>query len=452
MRVVTVLLFFVLSQINCELSSIAPPKETTDKDAVDSNLTSNVTEINTNDVSVRENPQESKDNSVIVDRNKEHEKVFESIINSHFPKQHETVASSNVVSTPVVLPQTVTVAKDANIVNNNVSTQHPLVVHDSIGTKILLYTQSNPVTAEVLVPGDPSTINKISSFRSEKPLRVIIHGSFDGLDNGHWMTDMKDKFLQRDDENVILCDWSKGASANLPDQRMTNIRMLGSKVADVLKDFIKLKNVKPEDIHVIAHSLGTFAADVIGRQIQNLGRISALDPGGPNFDVLPIDMRLDSSDALFVDAIHTDVENTSLSLYGRGTAVAVGHMDFFPNGGSNQPGCNVQRFEDLIIRPIGEGVRRFVACHHYRAIDYFMETILPTSSNCLMLAYKCDNYTNYLDGKCASCDKSGIDCAEMGFKSIDYFKDDDKMPKKFYITTNRRKPYCRKLSINTNFK
>ncbi|RWS15660.1 Pancreatic triacylglycerol lipase-like protein [Dinothrombium tinctorium] len=256
------------------------------------------------------------------------------------------------------------------------------------------------------------------------------------------MTDMKDKFLQIEDGNVLLVDWHKGASANLPDQRITNVRMLGSKVSTVLNDLIKIHNTKPENIHIIAHSLGTFAADVIGRQVKHIGRISGLDPGGPNFDLLSPELRLDQSDALFVDVIHTDVENTSLSLYGRGTSALVGHMDFFPNGGSNQPGCSIQRFEDLVIRPIGEGVRRFVACHHYRAIDYYLETITPTATSCLPLGYKCENFTSFTEGRCDKCDSPGVDCAEMGFKSINYFTPNDAKPKKFYLNTNRRKPFC----------
>ncbi|CAB0006542.1 unnamed protein product, partial [Nesidiocoris tenuis] len=46
--------------------------------------------------------------------------------------------------------------------------------------------------------------------------------------------------------------------------------------------------------------------------------------------------RLDSSDAKFVDVIHT-------SIYYLGVYKPTGHADFYPNGGGPlQPGCGVE--------------------------------------------------------------------------------------------------------------
>lgn len=55
-----------------------------------------------------------------------------------------------------------------------------------------------------------------------------------------------------------------------------------------------------------------------------------MDPAGPLWTANP--NRLQSNDGVYVEAIHTDAG--ALSLIG-----PVGDVDFYPNGGSTQPGC-----------------------------------------------------------------------------------------------------------------
>ena len=60
--------------------------------------------------------------------------------------------------------------------------------------------------------------------------------------------------------------------------------------------------------------------------------LSGLDPAGLSFIKVSTSFRLDESDAQYVDVIHTDA-----GVFG--TTLASGHTDFWPNGGSSQPGC-----------------------------------------------------------------------------------------------------------------
>lgn len=68
-----------------------------------------------------------------------------------------------------------------------------------------------------------------------------------------------------------------------------------------------------------------------------IGRITGLDPAGPLFEtatgLIDPDFRLDSTDAQFVDVIHT-------SANGFGIIAPIGHADFYPNGIFPQPGCS----------------------------------------------------------------------------------------------------------------
>lgn len=60
--------------------------------------------------------------------------------------------------------------------------------------------------------------------------------------------------------------------------------------------------------------------------------LKGLDPAGPYFYNEHAEVRLDKSDAKFVDAIHTEAG-------GFGMENRSGHIDFYPNGGRKQRGC-----------------------------------------------------------------------------------------------------------------
>jgi hypothetical protein len=85
-------------------------------------------------------------------------------------------------------------------------------------------------------------------------------------------------------------------------------------------------------------------------------RITGLDPAKPLFITASNDRRLDQSDAEFVQVIHTDV-------FQRGMLVPMGHVDFYLNGGIEQPGCKNQS-----AVPTGE-------CNHNRAPEYYAESV-----------------------------------------------------------------------------
>ena len=64
-----------------------------------------------------------------------------------------------------------------------------------------------------------------------------------------------------------------------------------------------------------------------------------LDPAYPLFSMVNTDQRLDTTDAEFVDVIHT--HSGLLITSGLSFLDPIGHVDFYPNGGSAQVGCGL---------------------------------------------------------------------------------------------------------------
>lgn len=91
-------------------------------------------------------------------------------------------------------------------------------------------------------------------------------------------------------------------------------------------------------MHIIGFSLGAHVSGFAGAELPGISRITGLDPAGPLFESQHPKARLDSTDAVFVDVIHSNGEN--LILGGLGSWQPMGHVDFYPNGGRVQNGCS----------------------------------------------------------------------------------------------------------------
>ncbi|NXP15599.1 LIPR1 protein, partial [Thinocorus orbignyianus] len=134
-----------------------------------------------------------------------------------------------------------------------------------------------------------------------------------------------------------------------------------------------------------------------------------LDPAQPYFQDTPIEVRLDKSDAEFVDVIHTDTAPTIPNL-GFGMAPAIGHLDFYPNGGREMPGCAKNPISQIVdLDGIWEGTRDFMACNHLRSYKYYSDSIVYNDG---FLGYSCDSYDNFEAGSCFPCPAGG--CPNMG--------------------------------------
>ncbi|XP_057593311.1 pancreatic lipase-related protein 3 isoform X2 [Hippopotamus amphibius kiboko] len=214
--------------------------------------------------------------------------------------------------------------------------------------------------------------------------------------------------LKAEDVNCVNVDWINGSQHYIV--AVNNFRVVGAEVAYFIDVLVKKIGYSASKVHLIGHSLGAHVAGEAGSRTPGLGRITGLDPAGPGFHNTPDEVRLDPSDANFVDVIHTNAVRLLFDL-GAGTINACGHIDFYPNGGKHMPGC-----EDLIsplfkfdLNFYKEEVSSFFACNHARSYRFYAESILNPDA---FIAYPCKSYRSFEAGNCFHCPKEG--CPVMG--------------------------------------
>ncbi|PVD23637.1 hypothetical protein C0Q70_16910 [Pomacea canaliculata] len=202
-----------------------------------------------------------------------------------------------------------------------------------------------------------------------------------------------------------------------------------------------LQNVtgaRPEDMHILGHSLGSHVAGYAGERLKHLGRITGLDPAEPYFQNTDKRVRLDETDALFVDVIHSDAASFYSTNLGLGMSQACGHVDYYPNGGEKQPGCEKGPVTHIVENGLYLGFREFVACNHMRAYHLFHDSI---NSQCPFQAYRCASQDDFKAGRCLPC--SGQGCGIMGMHADEVKPPRGTVGVKYFFNTGDLPPYCR---------
>ncbi|KAF7710514.1 pancreatic triacylglycerol lipase-like [Silurus meridionalis] len=304
---------------------------------------------------------------------------------------------------------------------------------EKINARFLLFTRQNP-DSHMEISTNADVISR-STYQPNRTTRFITHGFIDKGDE-NWLIDMCKLMLSIEDINCICVDWKSG-SRTLYTQAANNIRVIGAQIAYMISIFGENFQQKPENVHIIGHSLGAHMAAEAGRRTPRLGRITGLDPAEPYFQGCPTLVRLDPSDALFVDAIHTDALPV-VPYLGFGMSQAVGHLDFYPNGGDSMPGCEKNIISQIVdIDGIWEGTRDFVACNHLRSYKYYSDSILNPQG---FLGYPCSNYDMFESGQCFPCTSTNK-CPYMGHHA-DQFKVPNGVNKmKFQLNTGDARPF-----------
>lgn len=305
---------------------------------------------------------------------------------------------------------------------------------EHINTRFMLHTREKPAIHEdVFITANRSSVDN-TTFDPNKPVKFIIHGFIDTGFLG-WLREMAEALLAYGDYNVVRVDWG-GGSLPMYCTATANTRVVGLEIAHLVNFLIDDYQLNPASVHLIGHSLGAHTSGYAGEKIQGLGRITGMDPAGPYFTGTPEFIRLDPSDAIFVDAIHTDSD--PIYTLGYGTDQPMGNVDFYPNAGHDQPGCDPVSIGIDVIQDIGEGIRELAACSHGRSYKLFTDVL---QQPCPYLAHECVDYESFEMGRCASCGEDNSKCAYMGMRAVEY-SSPQRESVRLYLDTDAKSPYC----------
>ncbi|XP_054961327.1 lipase member I isoform X8 [Pan paniscus] len=239
-----------------------------------------------------------------------------------------------------------------------------------IETILMMYTRNNLNCAEPLFEQNNSlNVN----FNTQKKTVWLIHGYRPVGSIPLWLQNFVRILLNEEDMNVIVVDWSRGATTFIYNRAVKNTRKVAVSLSVHIKNLLK-HGASLDNFHFIGVSLGAHISGFVGKIFHGqLGRITGLDPAGPRFSRKPPYSRLDYTDAKFVDVIHSD----------------------------------------------SNGIQ-FIKCNHQRAVHLFMASL---ETNCNFISFPCRSYKDYKTSLCVDCDcfkeKS---CPRLGYQAK-LFKD-----------------------------
>ncbi|XP_077266184.1 uncharacterized protein LOC143899644 isoform X1 [Temnothorax americanus] len=299
-----------------------------------------------------------------------------------------------------------------------------------VGTRFIVYGSRKARAIPMEVPADDIDDSVHRAIDPNLPTKVIVHGF--GSDCNHlWVYDMRSALMSIHDCNIVCVDWGPGSAVPNYVRAAANTRLVGRQLAKLIRSF----DVPLEKVHMIGFSLGAHVAGFAGAELGNVSRITGLDPAGPLFESQDPRVRLDATDANFVDVIHSNGEQ--LILGGLGSWQPMGDVDYYPNGGKMQSGCSnifVGAVSDIIWSSTVEGRS---LCNHRRAYKFFTDSVSP---KCRFPAFPCDHgYEGLLAGDCFPCGTDGADrpCGDMG-----YYSNESPARGQLYLVTRDEEPFC----------
>ncbi|KAL0870630.1 hypothetical protein ABMA27_005590 [Loxostege sticticalis] len=273
------------------------------------------------------------------------------------------------------------------------------VQRNPANNQYLLFTRRNNNRAQTLTMNNANSIRN-SNYNANLPTVVIAHGWL-GSQNTDINPTIRNAYLTRSDVNVIVLDWRRLALSDYA-TAARGVPAVGRGLGQFINFLINTAGGNLNNFHLVGFSLGAHLVGNAGRELGGrVARITGLDPAGPLWNTNS--NRLNRNNAVYVEAIHTDGGTTGLGI---GSAVA--NADFFPNGGTSQPGCLTS------------------VCNHDRAWELFASTVTRNH----LVARQCNSMLQVSRDNCSG--------ARLNMGNDDLRKTGNGL---FRVNTGRRYPF-----------
>ena len=203
-----------------------------------------------------------------------------------------------------------------------------------LATRFLLYTRNANYEYEIMY--DKEAMLGYSDFdASRERTIVLIHGFADSCDEA-WPLAMMQALLTQEDANVMCVDWNFGS--DVYEKARDNARLLAAEAERMFLWLGTETGLQTSQLYLIGHDIGAHAAAYVANRLGGVPRITGLDPAALYFDDADSQVRLDATDAPLVDVVLTNAAGSDD--LGLGTTALSGHVNFYPNGGKSQVGCD----------------------------------------------------------------------------------------------------------------
>lgn len=142
--------------------------------------------------------------------------------------------------------------------------------------------------------------------------------------------------------------------------------------------------------------------------INSLFSLSGIDPAGLNYRNVSDSQRISTRSGKLVEIVHTSSE--------WGLIEAVGHIDFYVNGGMRQPSC----------KPL----MSHVLCSHVLGYEYWIAAVKNPRS---FVGVRCSDNNQFLKEQC--------DYTIKAYMAENYFLNQHFKKGKYYLQTRNSPPY-----------